>query len=876
MPKNSSTDDYIKYRLANQAFFNQHQRYMGNLPSLYRVSLIEECQMKCPLCYREALTEERFQQLSKEALPVPVFARFAQDALPFADRVVFGLAGEATLHPQFHQILSIAKQYDVYTDVYTNGVLLYRDDIADAFLRYADCFTLSMDGATQDTFSYTRGISLKKILQQYSHIRDKQNTIQRIKPLEFSFHVTLRKANIAELPQIIEIANEMGVYKVSGAHVAIYDPNDWDESLFNAKDISDRNFVSAIEKAHEYGIQIDLPPLFQDSNAGKPNPDFDFCYPVAKEALIFGNGDVVPCCHTAARFTMVMGNLKTHSFPDIWYGKRYERLQHSLQTKQYLPSCQECADNSSCIDVYQNWDMETLTHSSYQDVGQRVLPEFFEHEVTLIQEQQQLYQKALAMEDTIQRDLQIMERFEANYRNRHKMMDTFHKREYEKAEQINLFIKQFPFDSPLRIANHSLYMQGRRFQGNYPLHLEASIIAGCNIRCFMCSIGLLSPEENKALLQKRMTQKTFDILARETFPFAESIYFGIGGEPTIHPLFCHFIQQAHHHGLKVNITTNGMTLYRKKIAEACVNYVNDVTISIDGARKETFETIRSGASWSKLLRGIDMLNTLRSSNPNSNMQLTINMALMKDNIRELPELVELAHEWGVNRIMGEHLLSMSPEMESHSLFTTPEESDRYMIEALNRAEQYGICMEMPDLFCMEKSPDLQIGSIRNIRPKSLEPEQPHCSQLNYSVVVYPDGAVVPCSHPDGIYQFKAGVLGDESFQDIWFGEYLQSLRQSAQHNEIPETCLNCSMCGRSDGDVPTHRKESQHTKNSKGYKNTKQYFLRHIEFQSRLLEQNKILKTHITALNEMMFHLHQHKANLLQIRSDDGVYRRYE
>lgn len=869
----SSVDDFTNYRSANKALFDSRHGYTGNLPTLYRVSLIEECQMKCPLCYREALTDERFQQLSKDAFPVPVFERFAKDALPFADTVIFGLAGEPTLHPQFRDILSIANHYDVFTEIYTNGILLHKDEIADAVLQYVDCFTLSMDGATQDSYAFTRGVSLQKILQQFSRLRDKQNTVDRTNPLQFSFHVTLRKANIIELPLIIELAHEMNVYKVSGAHVAIYNKKDWDESLFNTKDLSDLNFIEAYELANKYGIQLELPPLFRDSNAGKPNPDFNFCYPLSIEALIFGNGDVVPCCHTAGRFTMVMGNLNQMSFPDIWYGSRYELLQNSIETKDYLPSCQECANNSSCIDVYQNWDMEELTHSPYQNFGQRVLPEFFAHEVSLLKEQKQLYQNALNLEELISRDIQILSRYEDKFRARHQRLDHFISLNHTQLKNMNLITKQYQSKSILKTVNRALYMQGTPFQGNYPLHLEASIIAGCNIRCFMCSIGLLSEEKNKELLQKRMSQETFDTLAREAFPYAESIYFGIGGEPTIHPLFCDFVQQAHSHGLKVNITTNGMTLYRRKIAEACANYVDDVTISIDGATKETFEKIRIGASWEKLMRGIEMLNQQR--NTKSNFNLTINMALMRDNIQELPELVDLAHEWGVNRIMGEHLLSMSPEMQCKSLFNSPEESDHYMIEALNRAEYYGIRMEMPDLFSMDKKPDLQVGSIRNIRPKYLELEQPHCSQLNYSVVIYPEGKVIPCSHPDGVYQFESGVIGKDSFQDIWFGDFLQNLRLSAVNNEIPETCLNCSMCGRSDGDIPVHKKESEQNKYSGKYKNTKQFFLNHIKFQSKITEQNNQLKDHITALNDILYHLHQHKVNLLQIRSDDGIYRRY-
>jgi len=152
------------------------------------------------------------------------------------------------------------------------------------------------------------GVSLRHILKNIEHLRQVEKQSSRSTPLILSFHITMRKANVHELPQIVELAHQIGVTKMSGSHVAIHDPNDIDETLFSIKELSDQYCKQAIEKAHEYGIPIDFPPLFENSNYGQPNDGFNYCYPLAQEALIFGNCDVVSCCHTAARYNMVMGN----------------------------------------------------------------------------------------------------------------------------------------------------------------------------------------------------------------------------------------------------------------------------------------------------------------------------------------------------------------------------------------------------------------------------------------------------------------------------------------------------------------------------------------------------------------------------------------
>ncbi len=871
-----TNDLYARYRKANNFLLRENDGFLINMPSLFRISLVEKCNSHCSLCYRESLSKERFSELDQEAFSVAVYKKLAQDAFPYADKVVIGLAGEPTLHPQFGEFLEITHSYGVYLEVYTNGLLLNRPSIVEPIVNFADCLTLSMDGATQDTLNITRGgASLHKIIQNVERLQDLKAALDRSNPLQLSFHITMRRSNVHELKQIVALAHDMGVTKISAAHAAIHDPKDRDESLFSMKERSDQCCADAIEQAIQFGITPDFPPLFRDSNYAEPNPHFDYCYQLAHEALIFGNGDVAACCHTAARFNMVMGNLKTENFPSIWYGRQYEYLWQSIQNKNYNPACKDCANNSTFISVNDDWTVEEYARSNTMNLRKRSILSLFQYNADLFEKQKRIYDRIVPLENRIDQELASLRRYELLFPQQYHLTNHIQSQITSRIHQFVVIAKHRKEGESLRSMNRALYERGSEFQGNYPLHLEVSIMAGCDIRCFMCSIAQLSEEENKELMKRRMSWETFQILERDLFPYAESIFFGIGGEAMLHPDFCKFVHCASTAGLKVNLTTNGMSLVSPKIAHVCVDHVNDLTLSIDGATPETFERIRVGARWDKLLKGIERLNALKEASNHSSLKLSINIALMRQNIEELPDLVELAHQWGVKRIMAEHFLSMAPELESQSLFSTPEKSDRYILEAIAVAEPYGIHMEVPDLFCKENTPEMKHGNIRNVRPIEREPEQPHCTLLNYSTVIYPSGMVTSCGHPDAMYLFPVGNVNEQPFHEIWFGERYQALRVSASKNKIPETCLNCSMSGRSDGGLPTHKRDDPRIEEQlKARSYSKRFMLRHIEFQSELIYRNSLLTHHRKTLEDIYQQIQIHRQNLISLRVKEPESRR--
>ncbi len=93
------------------------------------------------------------------------------------------------------------------------------------------------------------------------------------------------------------------------------------------------------------------------------------------------------------------------------------------------------------------------------------------------------------------------------------------------------------------------------------------ITSVCNLRCSFC------PETKRQ--SKYMTQSEFLYVIQEIKPFTDYVYFHLMGEPLLNPELGNFISICSDNNIKVNITTNGTLLKKKK----------NLLLSTEGLRK---------------------------------------------------------------------------------------------------------------------------------------------------------------------------------------------------------------------------------------------------------------------------------------------------
>ena len=152
-----------------------------------------------------------------------------------------------------------------------------------------------------------------------------------------------------------------------------------------------------------------------------------------------------------------------------------------------------------------------------------------------------------------------------------------------------------------------------------------------------------------------MTEEVFSQI-EPYLPWFRFVHLCGFGEPLMNPRTQDIIQRIYRKGCIVSFVTNGLLLTEKRADEILTGQhrIKEIAVSIDAAHKELYEQIRGKGNFNQL---VDNLRALRQriQKMEHKPRLTWAFLLMKQNLGELPDAVNLAAELGFDRIVGKHL-----------------------------------------------------------------------------------------------------------------------------------------------------------------------------------------------------------------------------
>lgn len=167
--------------------------------------------------------------------------------------------------------------------------------------------------------------------------------------------------------------------------------------------------------------------------------------------------------------------------------------------------------------------------------------------------------------------------------------------------------------------------------------------SACNLACVMCPWkGLRAQTQDGGL----MDASVWAALRPHLGNVAE-IDFSGGGEPLLHPELADRIAEAKRAGCRAGFLTNGSLLDEAAASRALAAGVDWIAFSADGARAETFETIRRGARFETFRENVRRLAAMRVGRV---PRILFNFVMMRSNVAELEDIVRLAAELGVDQV----------------------------------------------------------------------------------------------------------------------------------------------------------------------------------------------------------------------------------
>ena len=317
-----------------------------------------------------------------------------------------------------------------------------------------------------------------------------------------------------------------------------------------------------------------------------------------------------------------------------------------------------------------------------------------------------------------------------------------------------------------------------------PSALQVEVTSACNLRCAMCLVRY-RPPVNK--LAGALPLDLYRRLLDEVPPLRRLTLQGLG-EPLLSPYLLDMIRLAKRNGVEVGFNSNATLLTRAKADALVATGLDWLHVSLDGARAGTFEAIRDGADFAKVVANLAGLVAAKRAAGGDKPWIRVVFVAMRRNVAELPELVELMGRVGVQEVRVQNL--------AHDFADTPDDGPYREIRDYTAAEALWTGAD-------RAASTAAFGRARTLADAAgLELRLPHLSGTPGSRCTWPwdaayvtsAGIVQPCCMVMGDDRVALGNLHEATFPTIWAGPAYQEFRaRLADDDNPPEVCRGCSL-----------------------------------------------------------------------------------
>lgn len=317
----------------------------------------------------------------------------------------------------------------------------------------------------------------------------------------------------------------------------------------------------------------------------------------------------------------------------------------------------------------------------------------------------------------------------------------------------------------------------------------------CNLKCIFCTqrVGIYN-------LKEEISKKRFLVIAKELCEMGvRRFLISGGGEPLCVPNKTFGIMKLiKSYKAEGRIITNGVLWNEKLVKKTIRMSWNTIVFSLHGSKAETHDKLTCvRGTFERVIKNLKMFDSLKKRMRSTFPSIEFTFVLNKWNFKEVPEMINLVNELGVESINVEPMTINNKEAERIKL---DEKGRRFFFKKiLPKAKSLAKSLNIRNNFSkleeftlIEKAGEVrdEILKLNNLK----KPEKP--SLLNspcYEPWLWPkveaNGEVWPCS----TVQLKNTNIKDRSFKEIWYGKEFNKFRKRILNFDLPEECKNCVL-----------------------------------------------------------------------------------
>src|SRR5690348_13798446 len=309
----------------------------------------------------------------------------------------------------------------------------------------------------------------------------------------------------------------------------------------------------------------------------------------------------------------------------------------------------------------------------------------------------------------------------------------------------------------------------------------------CNELCQQCPRTLLSREEDRDL-----TFEQFCFIV-DQFPVLERVVLHGLGEPLLNkdlPLMIKYLKER---GTYVLFNSNGILLNAKRGQALIDAGLDEYRLSMDGATREMYAKVRGVDAFDKIWRNVRAFIQQQKAQDASKPAVSLWFTAMRENLPDLPKLVDLAAGAGVKEIYLQRLVYFEEGLAAskQALFRRSSPEELAIVKTCEeRCRDQGITFKAAGSATPVESLIRDFGE----RPWS------GCNRPYTLTYITSSGNVLSCcfapfGHKSAREYKEERVLGNifqEPITAIWHGERYEAFRRAF---ESDHPARHCSQCG---------------------------------------------------------------------------------
>ena len=266
------------------------------------------------------------------------------------------------------------------------------------------------------------------------------------------------------------------------------------------------------------------------------------------------------------------------------------------------------------------------------------------------------------------------------------------------------------------------------------------------------------------------------------------------GEPLLNKDLPQMISYLKARGTYVLFNSNGILLNAKRGQALIDAGLDEYRLSMDGSTRETYAHVRGVDAFDKIWRNIRAFIAMQKEQHASKPAVSLWFTAMKENLHELPGLVDLASESGIREVYLQRLVYFEEGL-AHSRQSLFRRSTREELELVDQCEQ--TCKERGITFKAAGSATPLESLLRDFgeRPWS------GCQRPYTLTYITASGNVLSCcfapfSHKSAKEYKEERVLGnvfEEPIEVIWHGERYAAFRRAFESDHPAKHCSQCGL-----------------------------------------------------------------------------------